>query len=438
MRPKLIKIFNSLNLQHKLVKSFLGVGGMYLLSIPVGLMTSIVLARNLGPAAFGQYTFVLSLLALLALPIAGGLPQLLTREVARFSHDGKWSLYRGVVRAAHGWVLLMAALVLIGFWLAGPVGSLIPQTGKWGLLGIVILLLPLQGLNAVRTGTIKGLGFPALAEVPTQVIQPVLLLAAVAALAALNRLTAANALWAQVGVATLAVIVASMLFYRIRPAKAAERAPEYHNRAWLIALLPFTLIGFVGTLNAQVGIVLLGILGTDEAVAALRLAVQGAQLVALSMGLVNMVISPAIVHAYHDGNSQRLQRLSRQSARGAFLLALPIGMALLVFGRPLLGLAFGETYVESSYLPMAILICGQLFNVAMGSVGILLLMSGHEKYTLIGQLVGLGVGIATAMVLIPKYHAVGAAVAASSSLVAWNVVLGCAVVKNLRLRPGIF
>ena len=438
MRPKRIKIFNSLNLQHKLVKSFLGVGGMYLLSIPVGLVTSIVLARNLGPAAFGQYTFVLSLLALLALPIAGGLPQLLTREVAGFSHDGKWSLYRGVVRAAHGWVLLMAALILIGFWLAGPVGGLIPQTGKWGLLGIVVLLLPLQGLNAVRTGTIKGLGFPALAEVPTQAIQPVLLLVAVAALAALNRLTAANALWAQVGVAALAVIVASVLFYRIRPANAAEHASEYHKRAWLIALLPFTLIGFVGTLNAQVGIVLLGILGTDEAVAALRLAVQGAQLVALSMGLVNMVISPAIVHAYHDGDPQRLQRLSRQSARGAFLLALPIGMVLLIFGRPLLGLAFGETYVESSYLPMAILILGQLFNVAMGSVGILLLMSGHEKYTLIGQLVGLSVGIATAMVLIPKYQAVGAAVAASSSIVAWNVVLGCAVVKNLRLRPGIF
>ncbi|MBT6123963.1 MAG: oligosaccharide flippase family protein [Halieaceae bacterium] len=109
---------------------------MYVLSMPVGLLTSILLARYLGPAAFGQYAFVLSLLALLALPVAGGLPQLLTREVARFSHDERWALYRGVVPAAHGWVLLMAALVLISFWLAGPVGGLLPQTGKWALLGI--------------------------------------------------------------------------------------------------------------------------------------------------------------------------------------------------------------------------------------------------------------------------------------------------------------
>lgn len=437
MRPKLIKILNSLNLQHKLVKSFLGVGGMYVLSMPVGLLTSILLARNLGPAAFGQYAFVLSLLALLALPVAGGLPQLLTREVAKFSHDGKWALYRGVVRAAHSWALFMAALILVGFWLAGPVGGLIPQTGKWALLGIVVLLVPLQGLNAVRNGTIKGLGFPALAELPTQAIQPILLLASVAALAVLDMLTAENALWAQVGVASLAVVVASVLFYRVRPARARGHTPEYHNRVWLIALLPFTLISLVGTLNTQVGIVLLGILGTDEAVAALRVAGQGAQLVALSLGLVNMVISPDIVRAYRDGDPQRLQRLSRQSARGAFLLALPIGVVLLVFGRPLIGLAFGEAYVEASYLPMAILVLGQLFNVALGSVGILLVMSGHEKYTLMGQLVGIGVGITTAILMIPSYQAVGAAVAVSSGIVAWNGVLGFAVVKNLNLRPGI-
>ena len=366
MRPKRIKIFNSLNLQHKLVKSFLGVGGMYLLSIPVGLLTSILLARNLGPAAFGQYAFVLSLLALLALPVAGGLPQLLTREVAKFSHDGKWALYRGAVRAAHGWVLLMAALVLIGFWLAGPVGGLIPQTGKWVLLGIVVLLVPLQGLNAVRNGTIKGLGFPALAELPTQAIQPILLLASVAALAALDILTAANALWAQVGVAALAFVVASVLFYRIRPANARGHAPEYHNRVWLIALLPFTLIGLVGTLNTQIGIVLLGTLGTDEAVAALRVAERGAQFVALPLGLVNMVISPHIVRAWQGADTGSLQHLSRKSSRGAFLLALPVGVVLLVFGRPLISLAFGEAYVEHSYLPLVILVLGQLLNVAMG------------------------------------------------------------------------
>ncbi|MDG2047666.1 MAG: oligosaccharide flippase family protein [Halioglobus sp.] len=411
---------------------------MYLLSMPVGLLTSILLARNLGPAAFGQYAFVLSLLALLALPVAGGLPQLLTREVAKFSHDGKWALYRGAVRAAHGWVLLMAALVLIGFWLAGPVGGLIPQTGKWALLGIVVLLVPLQGLNAVRNGTIKGLGFPALAELPTQAIQPILLLASVAALAALDILTAANALWAQVGVAILAFVVASVLFYRIRPKSARGHIPQSDNRNWLFALLPLTLVGLVGTLNAQVATVLLGTLGTDEAVAGLRVAERGAQLVLLSLTLVNMVISPHIVKSYHDNDLQRIQKLSRRSARGAISIGAPIGLVLLVFGKPLIGVVFGEEYIQMAYLPMMALVCGYLFHLLAGSSAILLIMCGYEKLTLFCQLTGLVVMVALSLILIPLFQALGAALAVTVGIVVYTVLQALSVTQCLKIRPGIF
>ncbi|MEH6587337.1 MAG: oligosaccharide flippase family protein [Halioglobus sp.] len=408
-----------------------------MLSIPVGLLTSILLARNLGPAAFGQYAFVMSLLALLALPAAGGLPQLLTREVAVFSQGGEWALYRGAVRAAHGWVLVVAAVVLIGYWLVGPVAGLIPQTGKWALLGIVVLLVPLQGLNAVRNGTIKGLGFPALAELPTQAIQPVLLLGSVGMLAALGTLTAANALWAQVGVAAVTIFVASVLFYRIRPVGASGQVLEYHNRTWLLALLPFTLISLVGTFNTQVGIVLLGTLGTDEAVAALRVAERGAQFVGLSLALVNMVISPYIVRAWQEGDTERLQRLSRQSSRGAFMLALPIGAVLLVFGRPLIGFAFGEVYVEPSYPPLVILVFGQLINVALGPVGLLLSMSGHEKLTLVSYVASLAVTLLLAIFLVPEYQQMGAALAVTGGIVAVKVVAAFSLVRLLKIRPGI-
>jgi hypothetical protein len=52
--------------------------------------------------------------------------------------------------------------------------------------------------------------------------------------------------------------------------------PQYDNRNWLFTLLPLTLFGLVGTFNAQVATLLLGTLGTDEAVAGLRVAQRGA------------------------------------------------------------------------------------------------------------------------------------------------------------------
>lgn len=423
--------------RRQLINSFMGVGAMYVLSIPLGLLTSIILARTLGPQGFGQYAFVMSLLSLLALPAAGGLPQLLTREVAGCAHSGNWGLYRGVVRAAHIWVLLVALLVMIAYFIAGPVAGLIPAEGKWALLGIVILLVPLEGLNAVRNGTIKGLGFPALAELPTQTIRPVLLVLALLVLMWQGQLTTRSAVWTQVVVAAATFIVASVLFYRIRPKESLLSRPDYRHRAWLVALLPFTLISLVGTFNAQIGIVLLGFLGTDEAVGALRVAERGAQFVALSLGLVNMVISPHIVKTFKEGNTQRLQQLSRQSARGALLIAFPIGLVLIVFGKSIIELVFGGAYIESAYLPMVILVVGQLFNVAMGSVGILLVMSGYERMTLWGQMAGLGAVVISAAILIPLFQVIGAAIAIAIGLGVWNTMLGYSVFKYLKIRPGV-
>jgi len=426
-----------INLRQQLLKSFMSLGAMHMLGLTVIMLSSIVLARTLGPEAFGQYAFVMALLTLLALPVAGGVPQLLTREVATCAHAGEWPLYRGVVRAAHFWVMLVSLGVLSLYAIAGPVAGLLPVGGKWALIGIVVVLVPFQGLNAVRNGTVKGLGFPALAEMPTQMIQPLLLLTAVATLAALGWLTAHTALWLQVLAGALTFVVASILFFRIRPQDARACQPAYRTGAWLWALLPFTLISLVGAFSGQIGIVLLGLLGTDEAVAALRVGERGAQLVLLSLTLVNMVISPSIVKTYREGDTHRLQQLSRQSARGAFLLALPIGILLIVLGKPIIKLVFGADYAEISYLPMAILICGYLFHVVLGSAGILLAMCGHERLTLLSQLAGLGTMVILALVLIPALQETGAALASTAGVVVWTILQGYAVSRHLKIRPGI-
>ena len=68
-------------------------------------------------------------------------------------------------------------------------------------------------------------------------------------------------------------------------------------------------------------------------------------------------------------------------------------------------------------------IVGQLFNVAMGSVGIILSMTNHEKIALTGHLAGLATLVTLALILIPIYQQIGAAIAVSSSLLVWNIVL---------------
>lgn len=417
--------------KNPLVKSFFGLGALRLLSIPMGLVTSIILARGLGTEAFGQYAFVMSLIAILVLPVSGGLPQLLTREVAAYLHHKNWALYRGVLRAAHLWVLLASFSIIGIYFFISNATNLLPDENKWQLLSIAIFTLPFLGLGAVRDGAIKGLGKPIYSEIPGQLIQSILIIAAYLILTSLNLLNAKMAIFSQALIAGIVFLIATWIFHWLQPKERKVETPKYELKTWAPALLPFTLLALIGTFNAQIGIVILGFLGSDEQVAAMRVADRGAAFVALSLTLVNIIIAPHIVRAFQSKDKEGLQKLAKQSARGSFLIALPIGLVLLFGGKYLIELVFGADYAVIAYYPMAILVVGQLINVFFGSVGYLLSMSGYANDTLKGQFIAVVVNIVLCSFLVPLYGAVGAAIGVS--IIVWNIVLSYLVYIRLNI-----
>lgn len=421
----------------KLVKDFIGVALMRISAIPLGLIISVVLARVLGPEQFGQYAFIMSIVPLILLPVSGGISQLLTREVAKFAQADDWSFYKGAISASHWWVLSTSFFILAMYGM-GLLADLLPSDGKWGLLPIAILLVPLLGLGDVRVGTIKGLGKPAIAEMPQQLILPLFLVLYCVCAAWLGRLDARSAIWGQVIGATLAFIIASLTFSQLKPNNLGEFRRIYRLESWKAALLPFSMLAAVNMINIQIGIVALGFLSTNEQVAAMRVAERGGQFVVLSLTLVNMVIAPYIVKAHQNLDTALLQKMAVQSARGAFIIALPIAAIFVFFGESLISLIFGEDYSGISYVPLVIVTIGQLFNVFFGPVGHLLAMSGNEKDSLTGQMLALVMNVIFAIILIPALGAVGAAMASAFSTVVWNVILTIKVKRRLNIKSSAF
>lgn len=427
-----------MSLKQQLIKSFMGVGIMKFLSLPIGLTTSVILARIMGPESFGQYVFIMALIPIIALPVSGGLQQLLTREVANYKHGCQWPLYKGVVEASHGWVFIISALLLLGYYVIGPLLGWVTVEGRWSIFSIAIWLVPLLGFSVVRIGIIKGLGKPVIAEFPQQLIYPISMLMIVAFLATFNVLGLESAVWSNIISALLTFCIASYLLKKSKPINISHVEPAFLNKAWLKSLLPFTLLTAINLLNVQVGILLLGVLSSDEQVAALRIAERGGQLVLLSLTMVNMVIAPHIVRAYRENNLMLLQKMAQRTARGAFFFALPIALVLAFAGRPIISMVFGADYSNISYWPLAILVVGQLVNVFFGSVGYLLVMTGNERDSLKGQCVALILNFSFALALIPLWGAVGASVAIMVSIVVWNVLLVILVNKRLNIRCSAF
>jgi O-antigen/teichoic acid export membrane protein len=309
---------------------------------------------------------------------------------------------------------------------------------RWTLLLLATLLLPLLGLNALRSAIIRGLRNVFYAQLPEMSAHPGLHLVIIVGLLALGLLNPATALVSQILATGLAFALGAWLLWRLKPAELGHAKPEYSHREWGGALLPFTLLAAVATLNGQIGILALGWLGTDEDIAALRVAMSGAMLVMLSLSIVNMVIGPHITRAHRDNDMPQLQRLSRQSARAALAVGLPFALLLIFLGGPIVELLYGPDYRNTATLPLAILALGQLMNVAFGSVGLFLSMCGYEQDTLAGQIIALLVNAIAAVFLIPPFGAVGAALSVAIGLANWNIVLAVRFVQRLGFRPSAF
>jgi len=87
---------SSNNVRGQLLRAFGAGMSMRVLAVIASLLSSIALARTLGPETYGTYAFVLSLIVLLALPVQMGLPTLITRETAKAITLQDWGLLRGI------------------------------------------------------------------------------------------------------------------------------------------------------------------------------------------------------------------------------------------------------------------------------------------------------------------------------------------------------
>jgi O-antigen/teichoic acid export membrane protein len=153
--------------------------------------------------------------------------------------------------------------------------------------------------------------------------------------------------------------------------------------------------------------------------------------VVFGLGIVNFLILPNIAGMHARGDRIGLQHLVTKAARIVSLMA-AAGLAILLFaGHPLLSLMFGAEFTEA-YMALIILAFGQLVNALFGPVALVLNMTGHERLTLIGVLVAVGVNVLLNLLLIPRFGMEGAACASAAALITWNVVL--AII--LRRRVG--
>jgi O-antigen/teichoic acid export membrane protein len=370
----------------------------------------LLLARGLSPAERGTIAFITVAAQIVARLALTGTPQATAVLAARHPHHRSVLLvnaaaYVGSVAA------LLAFAACIGILL---LGDLSPEG-----VGSVELLLLAFGVLANALGE-TGYGFLLgcsrfRQQMAIQMTVPWVYAVMLAIFYAGPGLTVTNAalVWT-LAMGAHAVLVAGACLHGVGVARPdvlmLVRTIRFGLRAWVGSLSNF--------LNLRADQVLMGFLAAEASLGAYAVAVNGAEVLLFLPAALGLALVPAIA-----GTSADRPERSLAVFRMVTLLTLPLIAVAAASGPTILPAVFGSAY-EESVEPFLWLLPGTFGFVAVSVLSNALLAHGFPGVASLPPLAALVVGVGLDLLLIPRYEAIGAAIAASvGSLVGGAVAL---------------
>lgn len=412
---------------------------MHIFLTGMAFLIGIILARYLGPEMFGEYAYMLAWVSLASSFLIAGFSRLLVRDIAAYKHNQQYGLIQGIVSVAAIVVTLVFALLAVAVLLANLSG----QMQKWDVEIILAGLLSLLFLSwtVLCQSATRGLGHVLVGQLSNKIIKPAvqLLLLTFLVLGLYSEsLTAKTALYAFTIAAFFGLLFAVFILQKKRRKHDSLRK-EYDFRRWYSSFWRMSLLGWMGALNLQLSVILLGLLGGETDVARYKVAAQIALLMPFGLKVMNSIQMPILSNAYSSGDKVELQRLAGRSCTISFFTAFPILLIAIFFGEELILKVFGSGYQNAGMI-LLLLSLGQLVNVSAGSSGLLMLVSRNEQTVMITQAAVLLMNSVLCIILIPRMGAMGAAIAATASLSLRNIYLVFSIYRSMGIvsLPGLY
>ncbi len=382
-------------------------------TVVTSFLFTFLIAHAYGPSGVGFYA-ISSTTAVIGSTIAlTGMEYVLVRAVAVSYGERALATARAAVRMAVrqisfsslaiGGGLFLASGFIARHWVGDPAAA--------PFLRIMAFAVPIIAFTKLASATLRGTG-----NIPvSQAIDGPIGTGSAMVLLGLLMWTHSAGSWLTPAVLYCVCSAASALLGWIFLMRFVRRWPlggTYLERTFAtgIPIVAVTLSNMFADWFATV--VLAGEVSPAEA-GLFRIAFQ----IASTLNILNIaaesILSPIIAHEYRVGNIARVASIVHQAAAGMLVLAVPIMLAVAFAPHAILSL-FGPKFIGAA-LCLQILCASQFINLASGPVGMVIIMTHHERWALTYGIGGAALSAVLCLVLIPGYGTTGAAIAVSSA-----------------------
>ncbi len=398
--------------------------------------SQLVIARHIGEAGYGNYSFALSIVSVAALVAMAGFGNSLLRFSGEYQAKNRLGLLRGVhlVALANGIgasLLVGALLVLVArhaTWLS--------ESQRLALSAGEFLVVPLSILG-LGQAAVLGFKRPGLGAAVETLIRPSVLLAVFLATVHILREPVDAEL--AIGMEFIAVAAAGLLAVGVGASDLALRTRGVRTaiqvRTWYRVSFPLLLMTGLQVVFNHTDVIMVGAISTPEATGNYAVASRVSRLVLFGLSSVNAIAAPMIAELYHGGRHAELQHMLRRVAWGIAAFT-GVACVVLAVGGHLILSWFGAGY-SAAYPALLVLLCGQVVNSLAGPVAYLMTLTGNQDAAARIIAACALLNIASTAGRRPRDGETGAAPAPAIAVAGWHAALVTSVRRRLGFNPTL-
>ena len=333
--------------------------------------------------------------------------------------------------------IIISSIVFGSLWHYGLTKyDLVKGLSDFSGVYIALAIIPVYGLNVFFRAVLQSQNKIYSSILPDVLIRPIILLSCVVLLPVFGIGLSNNILlWI-----LLILLCVSLFFLVIRVFQNTSFKELPIKNKWLKQALLLLPIGLLSTVNERIDVIMVSKILGMKTNAIYAVAFKFALFSGFGLVILNQVLVPFYAEYFKSKeNPLTLRQKIKPNVRLSFILSLIVVIFLVLMGNTLLGW-FGknrENYTIG-YTSMIILSVGQLFNVAFGSTGYILTMAKQEYLVLISISCGVITNIVLNYFLLADLGIEGAAIATTTSIFVWNLMMLIFVKRKTGINPTIF
>jgi O-antigen/teichoic acid export membrane protein len=394
------------------------------LSLAITFLPHLMLVRYLSTEAFGHWAYALSLVAI-GKTYALGFNEAMSRFVPIYHAKREPSKVLGSIVVVFAVTLLISGLLIATFAVAShPILALLTR-GKEpaGLLLVLMFLLPLETMDLLIMNLFAC--FARAREVfwGRYIISPGLR-AIVIGLVVFRHLDLKFLAYGYLLVELITILpFGTLVVYELRRQNPllklrCIKLPVREIFGFSVPLMASNVIGMIG---GSIPVLLLGYFHPMSTVAFYRVVLPAAVLSGMIPGNFMPLYIPSASRLFAKGDTSGINHLFWETSLWMSVLAFPIFLATACFAQPLTIFLYGARYAPSAPI-LAILSLGYFFNVIFAFNGVTLKVLGKIRLMVVLNIVTPIIIVVFNLLLIPRYGALGAAVATAAGLIMQNVL----------------